>query len=135
MSNEDHPFYWDGVQNIACACNRLGESALAVQLYRAVLGVRPHVYAYNGLALSLAEVGRAREAIYVLDRARDAGYWDEILHRSLEHVTELADGPAKPTRITARRWSRERILRAAFRVLGWKHKALPKSLRMWRKDH
>ncbi len=62
LSNEDHPFYWDGVQNIACVCNRLGESAIAVQLYRLVLGVRPHAYAYNGLALSLGELGRSREA-------------------------------------------------------------------------
>jgi len=134
LSNEDHPFFWDGVQNIACACNRLGHSALAVQLYRVVLGVRPHAYAYNGLALSLAEVGLAREAIYVLDRARDDGYWDEVLQRSMEHVTELAQAPPKGTRITGRRWSRERILGAAFQVLGWKRKPLPRSRWKWRDD-
>jgi tetratricopeptide (TPR) repeat protein len=95
LSNEDHPFYWDGVQNIACACNRLGHSALAVQLYRVVLGVQPDKYAYNGLALSLAGMGRAREAIHVLDRARDADYWDDVLESSMEHLTRIARGGAR----------------------------------------
>jgi|SRR6267142_2636578 len=134
LSNEDHPFYWDGVQNIACVCNRLGESAIAVQLYRVVLGVRLHAYAYNGLALSLGELGRAREGLYVLEAARDKEFWDEVLQSSMDHLKKIADGPARRTLLTARRWSRERILRAAFRVLGWKRKALPSSLLKWRKD-
>ena len=132
LSSEDHPFFWDGVQNLACACHRLGHSAPAVQLYRVVLGVRPHAYAYNGLALSLANLGRAREAIYVLDRARGAGHWDEVLQRTMEHVTQFAQAPAKATPITGRPWSRERILGAAFQVLGWKGKPLPRSRRKWR---
>jgi TolA-binding protein len=36
-------------------------------------------------------------------------------------------------RIAAPRWPRERVLRAAFRVLGWRRKPLPRSNRRWRR--
>ena len=42
LSNEQHPFYRDGVQSIACAAKRLGEHKAAADLYRVVLGVAPH---------------------------------------------------------------------------------------------
>jgi tetratricopeptide (TPR) repeat protein len=73
LSNERHPFYRDGVHNIACAADRLGEHAAAASLYRAASG-------------------------------------------------------------KARRWTRKRILRAAFRVLGWHRKPLPASRLIWRRD-
>ncbi len=133
LSNERHPFYWDGVQNIACAADRLGHHALAVRLYRVVLGQAPHPYAYNGLALALGELGRAGEGLHVLDAARRAGHWDEVLATSLDRLETLAGGARKRTRITAPRWPRERILRAAFRVLGWRRKPLPPSKLRWRK--
>jgi len=61
LSNEDHPFYWDGVQNIACVCNRLGESAIAVQLYRVVLGCgRMHMPTMGWRSRSVSSAGRAR---------------------------------------------------------------------------
>jgi tetratricopeptide (TPR) repeat protein len=69
LGNDRHPFYRDGVENVACALERLGEADLAA-------------------------------------RVRGA--------RSLG-------------------WSREGILRAAFRVLGWRRKPLPPSKLRWRK--
>lgn len=134
LSNEEHPFYWDGVENVACAANRLGKHSVAVQLYRVVLGAAPHPYAFNGLALALGELGRAAEGLYVLDAARRAGNWDEVLDASREHLAELAAGRRRPTVITAPRWSRERILRAALRVLGWRRDPLPPSPLRWRRD-
>jgi tetratricopeptide (TPR) repeat protein len=127
LSNEELPFYWDGVQNIACAADRLGNHAVAVELYRVVLGVVPHPYAYNGLALALGDLDRAAEGLYVLDACRRSGNWDEVLHASLGHLTELAQGRRKPTALTAPRWSRTRILRVAFRLLGWHREPLPRS--------
>lgn len=132
LTNDRHPFFWDGVQNVACACSRLGRSAVAAQLYRVVLGVRPHKYAYNGLALALAGMGRPREGLYVLEAARSAGNQDEVLDSSLEHLLAIADGPATRTPLTVRRWSRERILGAAFEVLRWKRDPLPASRLRWR---
>jgi tetratricopeptide (TPR) repeat protein len=134
LSNEEHPFYWDGVQNVACAANRLGKHSAAVQLYRVVLGVTPHPYAFNGLALALGELGRAAEGLYVLDAARRAGKWDEILVASMEHLAELEAGRRRPTALTSPRWSRERILRLALRVLGWRRDPLPPSPLTWRRD-
>lgn len=134
LSNEGHPFYWDGVQNVACAVSRLSKNDLGVQIYRVVLGVVPHPYAYNGLALALGDLGRAAEGVYVLEAARRAGQWDEVLDASMDHLADLAGGARTPTFLTAPRWPRERILRAAFRVLGWRRKALPPSLLAWRRD-
>jgi tetratricopeptide (TPR) repeat protein len=134
LSNEAHPFYWDGVQNMACAANRLGANGVAVQLNRVVLGVRPHLYVYNGLALALGELGRAAEGLYVLDVARRTGHWDEVLETSMGHLEELASGRRRPTVLTSLRWSRERILRAAFSVLGWGREPLPPSMLTWRRD-
>ena len=134
LSNDQHPFYWDGVQNIACAANRLGEHAAAVDLYRVVLGVAPHPYAYNGLALALADLGRAPEGLYVLDACRRRGHWDDILETSFDHVAELARGRRRPATLTSRRWSRRRILRMAFRLLRWDRQPLPPSTLVWRRD-
>ena len=134
LSNEDHPFYWDGVQNIACAAGRLGKNELAVQLYRVVQGVAPHPYAYNGLALALGELGRAAEGLYVLEAVRRNGHWDEVLAATMNHLEDLTKRPRVPTTITAPRWSREHILRVAFRALGWRREPLPASLLTWRRD-
>ena len=134
LSNEDHPFYWDGVQNIACAASRLGKNDLGVQLYRVVLGVAPRPHAYQGLALALSELGRAAEGRYVLEEARRGGQWDEVLDASMDHLAGLAGGVRRPRSLTAPRWPRERILRAAFRVLGWRRRPLPPSLLAWRRD-
>ena len=70
----------------------------------------------------------------MLEAARRAGQWDEVLDASMDHLTELAGTVRRPTFLTAPRWSRERILRAAFRVLGWRRKPLPPSLLAWRRD-
>jgi tetratricopeptide (TPR) repeat protein len=92
LSNEEHPFYRDGVQNVACAASRLGELALAVQLHRVALGAGP------------------------------------------DQPIALAAGRSEVTSLHSPRWSRERILRAALRVLGWRREPLPPSMLTWRSD-
>lgn len=82
LSDERHPLFRDGVQNLARALRRLGQSALAVQLSRGVPGARP----------------------------------------------------STRTPLKGRRWSRERILHAAFGVLRWKRDPLPAPRRRWRPD-
>lgn len=133
LSNRDHPFYWDGVQNTACAYGRLGHARESAALYRTVLAVQPpRIYAFNGLSLALDDLGRPREALFALEQARARGLWDDVLESSLAHLRERADGPARKTRLAARPWSRRRLLRTSFRLLGWEGEPLEARALRWR---
>ena len=134
LANQDHPFYWDGIQNTACAYSRLGHQRESVALFRTVLGVRPHIYVFNGLALALAGLGRPREALFVLETARARGFWDAVLENSLAHVQEQTKLPARSTRLVAKPWARARILRTSFRLLGWDGEPLTPRTIPWRVD-
>lgn len=128
LSDEEHPFHWDGVQNVACALDRLGQHEPAAQLYRTVLGARPNPFAYNGLALALGDLQKPGEGLFVLDEARRAGHWDEVLDGSLGFLAARSGGARKSTFLRAPRWPRERVLAAAFRALRWRRTPLPRSL-------
>jgi hypothetical protein len=129
--NTRHPFYWAGVQNTACAWDRLGCHAEAAALYRAVLGHGENEEAYNGLALALVGCGLPREAVGVCEWATTAGFGGELVAAAREHAAALAGGEAVVVPPAARPWARRRIIETSYRILGWDAVPRPASRLRW----
>lgn len=131
LSNTEHPWYWDGVQNTANAWGRLGAHRESAALYRTVLLAQPNPYAYNGLALALSSLNQPQQGARVLEVAKSLGQWDDVLERTYASLKHKDLQSSVNTELYATPWPRERIIRTSFRILGIDEKPKPPSVMSW----
>lgn len=136
LSNTEHPWYWEGVADTAFVWSHLGAHRDAASLCLRIPDTHcPDDPSFlNWLALTFDALDRPREGAYVLECARDRGEWNDVLARNYAYLKRKDPRPSvRPTwrGLSRAPWSRERIIRTSFRILGIDAKPRPPSVMSW----